>query len=235
LGVVAGTAAFAESRRVNFVSMSASSLCRQWTMPAFCQVRQWWVDTVEELACEGPLPPAAAGLASRDYHNQKNAGERHEPNGAVNGAMTGMGQSRTKRVCAEDVGSTPHKRTKTEAGQLEGRRGSSTASSPLTGTCRLSLTSSPVNFFRRSILTTERGCRRPQGRYAGQPRLVQQKITKSLSRLAPLEPRTTIEQGTHFEGESRPSEDPLSASPEVPTVEPQLRNGRLDAVNSADR
>jgi cytoskeletal protein CcmA (bactofilin family) len=41
----------------------------------------------------------------------------------------------------------------------------------------------------------------------------------------------SIEQGTHFEGESRPSEDPLSASPEVPKVEPQLQNGRLDAVN----
>jgi cytoskeletal protein CcmA (bactofilin family) len=41
----------------------------------------------------------------------------------------------------------------------------------------------------------------------------------------------SIEQGTHFEGESHPSEDPLSASPEVPTVDPQLQNGRLDAVN----
>src|SRR6476659_7130059 len=41
----------------------------------------------------------------------------------------------------------------------------------------------------------------------------------------------SIEQGTHFEGESRPSEDPLSASPEVPAVEPQLQNGRLDGVN----
>jgi cytoskeletal protein CcmA (bactofilin family) len=41
----------------------------------------------------------------------------------------------------------------------------------------------------------------------------------------------TIEHGTHFEGESRPSENPLSASPEVPTVDPQLQNGRLDAVN----
>jgi cytoskeletal protein CcmA (bactofilin family) len=41
-----------------------------------------------------------------------------------------------------------------------------------------------------------------------------------------------IEQGTHFEGESHPSEDPLSASPEVPTVEPPLnQNGRLHAVN----
>ena len=41
-----------------------------------------------------------------------------------------------------------------------------------------------------------------------------------------------IEQGTHFEGESRPSENPLLASPEVPTAEPQLnQNRRLDAVN----
>jgi cytoskeletal protein CcmA (bactofilin family) len=41
-----------------------------------------------------------------------------------------------------------------------------------------------------------------------------------------------IEQGTHFEGESCPSEDPLSASPEVPKLEPQLNNnGHLDAVN----
>jgi cytoskeletal protein CcmA (bactofilin family) len=39
-------------------------------------------------------------------------------------------------------------------------------------------------------------------------------------------------EGTHFEGESRPSENPLSASPEVPTAEPQLnQNRRLDAVN----
>jgi len=41
----------------------------------------------------------------------------------------------------------------------------------------------------------------------------------------------SIEQGTHFDGESRPSEDPLSASPEVLTVEPQLQNRRLDSVN----
>jgi cytoskeletal protein CcmA (bactofilin family) len=40
-----------------------------------------------------------------------------------------------------------------------------------------------------------------------------------------------IEQGTHFEGESRPSENPLSSSPEVPAVESQLNhNGRPDAV-----
>ena len=41
-----------------------------------------------------------------------------------------------------------------------------------------------------------------------------------------------IEQGTHFEGESRPSEDPLSDNAEVPTAEQQLhRTGRLDAAN----
>ena len=46
----------------------------------------------------------------------------------------------------------------------------------------------------------------------------------------------SIEQGTHFEGESRPSEDPLSSSPEVPTVEPQPNhNGRLNAVNQRER
>jgi cytoskeletal protein CcmA (bactofilin family) len=42
----------------------------------------------------------------------------------------------------------------------------------------------------------------------------------------------SIEQGTHFEGESRPSEDPLSSSPEVPTGESQLiGNGLFDAAN----
>jgi len=41
----------------------------------------------------------------------------------------------------------------------------------------------------------------------------------------------SIEQDTHFEGESRLSEDPLSSSPEVPAVEPQLNhNRRPDAV-----
>ena len=40
-----------------------------------------------------------------------------------------------------------------------------------------------------------------------------------------------IERGTHFEGESRPSENPLSSSLEVPAVEPQLNhNGRPGAV-----
>ena len=42
----------------------------------------------------------------------------------------------------------------------------------------------------------------------------------------------SIEQDTHFEGESRPSEDPLSASSKAPTVEPQPNhNGRLDDGN----
>ncbi len=42
----------------------------------------------------------------------------------------------------------------------------------------------------------------------------------------------SIEQGKHFEGESRPSEDPLSSSPEVPTAKSQLiGNGLFDAVN----
>ena len=42
----------------------------------------------------------------------------------------------------------------------------------------------------------------------------------------------SVEQGTHFERGSRPTEDPLSASAEVPTVDSQPnRNGGLDAVN----
>jgi cytoskeletal protein CcmA (bactofilin family) len=40
-----------------------------------------------------------------------------------------------------------------------------------------------------------------------------------------------IEEGTHFEGESCPSEDPLSSSPEGPTVEPHMNNdGSPDAA-----
>ena len=46
----------------------------------------------------------------------------------------------------------------------------------------------------------------------------------------------SIEQGTHFEGESRPSVDPLSSSPEVSAAEPQLNhNGRPDAVKQRER
>jgi cytoskeletal protein CcmA (bactofilin family) len=42
----------------------------------------------------------------------------------------------------------------------------------------------------------------------------------------------SIEQDTHFEGESSPSEDPLLASAKAPTVEPQPNhNGRLDDGN----
>jgi len=42
----------------------------------------------------------------------------------------------------------------------------------------------------------------------------------------------SIEQDTHFEGESRPSEDPLSTSSKAPIVEPQPdQNGRLDDGN----
>jgi len=46
----------------------------------------------------------------------------------------------------------------------------------------------------------------------------------------------SIEQGTHFEGESRPSQDPLLSSPEVPAAEAQLNhNGRPDAVKQRER
>jgi cytoskeletal protein CcmA (bactofilin family) len=42
----------------------------------------------------------------------------------------------------------------------------------------------------------------------------------------------SIEQGTYFEGESHPSEEPLSASPEVPKGDSRSSgNGGLDAVN----
>ena len=45
----------------------------------------------------------------------------------------------------------------------------------------------------------------------------------------------SIEQGTHFEGESHPSADSLSTSPEVPTVEPQPNhNGRANAVSQRE-
>jgi cytoskeletal protein CcmA (bactofilin family) len=46
----------------------------------------------------------------------------------------------------------------------------------------------------------------------------------------------SIEQGAHFEGESRPSEDPLASNPEVAAEEPQLdHNGRPDAVKQRER
>ena len=46
----------------------------------------------------------------------------------------------------------------------------------------------------------------------------------------------SIEQDTHFEGESRPSEDPLATNLEVAAAEPQLNhNGRPDAVKQRER
>ena len=46
----------------------------------------------------------------------------------------------------------------------------------------------------------------------------------------------SIEQDTHFEGESRPSNDPLASNPEVAAAEPQLNhNGRPDAVKQRER
>jgi cytoskeletal protein CcmA (bactofilin family) len=45
-----------------------------------------------------------------------------------------------------------------------------------------------------------------------------------------------VEQGAHFEGESRPSDDPLASNPEVAAAEPQLNhNGRPDAVKQRER
>ena len=45
-----------------------------------------------------------------------------------------------------------------------------------------------------------------------------------------------IEQGAHFEGELRPSEDPLASNPEVAAAEPQLNhNERSDAVKQRER
>jgi cytoskeletal protein CcmA (bactofilin family) len=40
----------------------------------------------------------------------------------------------------------------------------------------------------------------------------------------------SVEQGTHFEGESHPSEDPLSFSPEVRSAEPQLNQNGCEAA-----
>ena len=45
-----------------------------------------------------------------------------------------------------------------------------------------------------------------------------------------------VEHGTHFEGESRPSENPLASNPEVPRVEPQLNHdGHSETVNQHER
>ena len=45
----------------------------------------------------------------------------------------------------------------------------------------------------------------------------------------------SIEQDTHFEGESRPSEDPLSANSKAPTVEPQLNHNGPEAAKQHER
>jgi len=45
-----------------------------------------------------------------------------------------------------------------------------------------------------------------------------------------------VEHGTHFEGESRPSENPLTSSREVPGVEPQLNHdGHSETVERRER
>ena len=44
-----------------------------------------------------------------------------------------------------------------------------------------------------------------------------------------------LEQGTHFEGESRPSEAPLSSVPEVPPAEPQQDHNAPEVVKQRER
>jgi cytoskeletal protein CcmA (bactofilin family) len=44
-----------------------------------------------------------------------------------------------------------------------------------------------------------------------------------------------IEHGTHFVGESRPSANPLSSSPEAPAVGLHLNNGRAESVKQRER
>jgi cytoskeletal protein CcmA (bactofilin family) len=43
-----------------------------------------------------------------------------------------------------------------------------------------------------------------------------------------------VEHGTHFEGDSRPSENPLASNPEVPGVEPH-HDGHSETVNQRER
>ena len=43
-----------------------------------------------------------------------------------------------------------------------------------------------------------------------------------------------VEHGTHFEGESRPSENPLASNPEVPGVEPH-HEGHSETVDQRER
>ena len=40
----------------------------------------------------------------------------------------------------------------------------------------------------------------------------------------------SLEQGTHFDGDSHPSKDPLSSSPEVCSAEPQLNQKGSESV-----
>ena len=45
-----------------------------------------------------------------------------------------------------------------------------------------------------------------------------------------------VEHGTHFEGESRPSENPLASNPELPGVEPQLNHdGHSETMDQRER
>jgi len=45
----------------------------------------------------------------------------------------------------------------------------------------------------------------------------------------------SLEQGTHFDGDSHPSEDPLSSSPEVCSAEPQLNQKGSESVKRHER
>jgi cytoskeletal protein CcmA (bactofilin family) len=47
--------------------------------------------------------------------------------------------------------------------------------------------------------------------------------------------RLSLEQGTHFEGESHPSEDPLSSGLKVLAVEPPLNDNSPEAVKHPER
>ena len=45
----------------------------------------------------------------------------------------------------------------------------------------------------------------------------------------------SLEQGTHFDGDSHPSVDPLSSSPEVRSAEPQLNQKGSESVKRHER
>jgi cytoskeletal protein CcmA (bactofilin family) len=45
----------------------------------------------------------------------------------------------------------------------------------------------------------------------------------------------SLEQGTHFEGESRPSEAPLSSMPKVPAADPQQDHNAPEVVKRPER